>query len=370
MDVKDIALAHHWLLNKRGGEKVFLAMCSLFKGADIYTLFYNSGVVNYEKQGHVVYSSILNMLPFSNKFYRNFIPLYPLALNLLKVSSKKRLLISSDASILKGINISATTFHVCYCHSPARYLWEMFEDYLKLHSEIKWYKKLFFKFFKKWLQKKDYSYAQRVDLFISNSEFVRQRIKKYYNKDSILIYPPVDIKSFKNLKSEGFFLCVSELVGYKRIDLVVDAFSRISDPLIVVGAGPEFNKLLKRGASNIEFLGSVSADTLIDLYSRCRCFVQAQVEDFGITAVEAQASGKPVVAFKNGGASEIVQDGKTGVLFDEQTVESLLIGIEKFKSIEHLIEVKNCIENSEKFSVENFNKKFISVIRRHCSSLS
>jgi glycosyltransferase involved in cell wall biosynthesis len=304
------AIVHYWLLNHRGGEKVVEALCRLLPDADLFTLFYEPTRVSTVIQSRRVTASYLN--PF-RRWYRELLPLMPLALESFDLRAYD-LVISSESGPAKGVITSSATRHLCYCHTPMRYLWDLYPDYLKEWSGGPIRKALMAPcahYLRLW----DYSTAARVDEFIANSENVRRRIWKTYRREARVIYPPVAVDRFCPKEPEDYYLIVSELVAYKRVDTAVRAFSRNGRRLRVVGRGPEYRSLQRQASKNIEFCGHVGDDELIDLYSRCRAFILPGEEDFGMTAVEALASGKPVIALRAGGALETVPPGG-GVFYD------------------------------------------------------
>ncbi len=350
------ALAHHWLVGERGGEKVLKILCELFPDTPVYTLvrrrsFYPPWLVH-----HQVFESGFRFMPFSSKYFRALLMFFPWFIaSIPKVRGRTSILISSDASMIKGLTCEDGVIHICYCHSPPRYLWEMQDVYFS-SGLFRGIKKRLFGVFASSLRKYDKSAAKGVTHFIANSEFVAERIKKYYGRDAIVIHPPVELENFKfSPVKKNYFLVVSEMVPYKRIDLVLLAFSKISDQLIVVGSGSEQKKLQAMASSNVTFVGRVNLKDLVQYYSDARAFIFPGIEDFGITPIEAQASGTPVIAFKKGGCLETVIDGVTGVFFEQQTPDSLLNAIRDFK--ESNISPIKCLENSKNFSKELFKKK-------------
>jgi len=324
MNRDDIALAHHWLVGMRGGEKVLEQFSLLFPGSPIYTLVADVSRLSAQIAAHPIRSSWLQRIPGSARQYKKMLPLFPAAVSALRVSGGPRLLLSSDASVIKGIYCPPDIPHVCYCHSPPRYLWELQGDYLKSAETAGMIGRLAFRSVIPYVRRFDQRAAGRVTEFIANSAFVQERIKRCYQRDSVVIHPPVDIESFDWQRDpEDFYLIVSQLVPYKRIDLAVEAFTRMGRRLVVIGEGPELNNLRKIAGPSVRFLGSQPFSVLKEHYERCRAFVFPGIEDFGITPLEAQAAGKPVIALGKGGALETVIDGSTGLFFPDQTVDSL-----------------------------------------------
>jgi glycosyltransferase involved in cell wall biosynthesis len=348
-----IALAHHWLVGMRGGEKVLEQLCVLFPGAPIYTLVANPQNLSQALRSHPIHESWLGRLPQGQRRYKSLLPLFPMAVGSLRVDPETDFLFSTDASVIKGLAFGAETPHVCYCHSPPRYLWEMQETYLRQTGGLGPIGRALFKAVTPRIRAFDRAGADRVTHFIANSRFVQQRIKAAYERESVVIYPPVDVEAFDpGRAAEDYYLIVTELVAYKRVDLAIDAFNRTGKRLVVLGDGPEGAALRARSGPNIEFLGRQPFSVLKDRFERCRAFIYPQIEDFGITAVEAQAAGRPVIALRQGGALETVIDGETGMFFDEQTPESLAACVEEFEK--RSFSAAACRANAERFRPEAF----------------
>lgn len=346
-----IALAHHWLAGMRGGERVLEQLCLLFPGAPIYTLVSNRANLSELIRSHPIHESLLQRLPQGPRRYKALLPLFPLAIRNLRVNAD--FLFSTDASVIKGLSFPERTPHVCYCHSPPRYLWELQETYLRQTAGLGFLGRALFRAVTPWLRSFDRDGARRVTHFIANSRFVQQRIQTVYGRESAVTYPPVDVEAFRpDRPAEDFYLIVTELVAYKRVDLAIDAFNRLGKRLVVLGDGAEGAALRARARPNIEFLGRQPFSALRDRFERCRAFIFPQIEDFGITAVEAQAAGRPVIAFRQGGALETVVDGETGMFFDEQTPESLAACVEAFE--QRTYSAAACRENAVRFRPETF----------------
>lgn len=358
----DFGLAHHWLVKMRGGEKVFEQLCLLFPEAIVYTLISHKAGLSETIQRHAVRDSLLRLIPTAKHRYQYLLPLFPFSLQRLNVAREIKLLFTSDASIVKGLNCPNDVPHVCYCHSPPRYLWDLQETYLQQASALK---RFVFRGVTPYMREFDYAAAQRVTHFIANSAFVQERIKNYYQRDSVVIHPPVDVDAFRyDQPEQGFYLIVTELVPYKRVDIAVEAFNRLGKPLIVIGDGPEMKTLRQQAKSNIRFLGRQPFAVLKAHYEQCRAFLFPQIEDFGITAVEAQAAGRPVIAFKRGGALETVLDGVTGTFFAEQTTESLAAAVTQFEASGGLMAVA-CRTNAEQYRPERFRAEIRQFLINH-----
>lgn len=356
---KKIALVHYWLTGMRGGEKVVQSICNIFPEVDIFTLVYDKEKISDTINNHRITTSFIQKLPFAKRRYQNYLPFMPVAIEQFDLSDYD-LVISSESGIAKGVLTKPETCHICYCHSPMRYLWNMYFDYMK-NEKMGPLKRNFIKWYFNYLRVWDLASASRVDYFISNSHNVRKRIKKYYRRDAEVIYPPVNIESFKPVgDKKDYYLMVSQLVSYKRIDLAIEAFNELEKELVIIGEGPELKKLKKRAKSNIRFMGWTDNSELALYYAEARAFIFPGEEDFGITPVEAQASGTPVIGYGRGGLCETVIDGKTGILFETQDSESLVKAVKSFESsgIEDNHEIIR--QNSRKFSTGEFEERFRS----------
>ena len=353
-----VALVHFWLLGTRGGEKVLEALCRIFPDADIFTLFYNPESVSPLIRSKNVTASFLNPL---RKVYRSLLPLMPMALESFDLRGYD-LVISSESGPAKGVITSAATRHLCYCHTPMRYLWEMYPAYREefCRSAIA---RAVFAPISNYLRTWDYSTAARVDRFVANSRNIQRRIWKTYRRKSRVVYPPVAVESFHHASSENYFLAVSELVAYKRLDYAVRLFARTGRKLKIAGDGPSYRELKSLATTNIEFCGRVPDQQLRDLYARSDAFLMPGEEDFGITMVEALASGKPVIALGRGGAGEIVTDG-CGVLYAEPTEASLGPALREFDRWSDGVTPAPLQRRAAEFSEAAFDRNFRAVLNR------
>ncbi len=350
------AIIHYWLLNRRGGEKVLDALCRLLPEADVFTLYSDPESLSEEVRRHHITTSFLNPL---RRWYRGLLPLAPLALESFDLRGYD-LIVSSESGPAKGVIAPSAAYHICYCHTPMRYLWDLYAEYRNEFTRSR-LKRAAMAPAANYLRLWDYASAARVDRFIANSGNVRTRIWKTYRREAKVIYPPVDVESFDWSPPEDYFLAVSELVAYKRIDLLVHYFSRTGRRLRIAGSGPEYRKLKAAAAPNVEFLGRVSDTDLRGLYARCRALLLPGEEDFGITAVEALASGKPVIALGRGGALETVpQFG--GVFFDNPDETSLAAAVERFEQREAGVSPRELQVWARQFSSAEFLHKMGAVI--------
>jgi glycosyltransferase involved in cell wall biosynthesis len=352
------AIVHYWLLARRGGEKVLDALCRLLPDADIFTLFADRTTFSDEVRRHRVTASFLNPL---RPMHRSLLPLMPIALENFDLRGYD-LVVSSESGPAKGVITGSRTAHVCYCHTPMRYLWDLYPAYRNEWVRAPW-KRAVMPPLANYLRLWDYASAARVDRFVANSQNVRRRIWKTYRREAEVVYPPVEVARFYHKPAEDYFLIVSELVPYKRIDTAVAAFSRNGRKLKIAGDGPEYRRLRAPAAANVEFLGRVGDADLRELYARSRAFLLPGEEDFGIAAVEALASGKPVIALGRGGVLETAPPSGR-ILYDEPSAESLERALKDFESIEKDLRPKVLQAWTERFSEAEFARKMTAILAR------
>jgi glycosyltransferase involved in cell wall biosynthesis len=318
-----VALVHYWLVGMRGGEKVLEAICELYPDADIFTLVADRAKLSDTILRHKITTSFLQNIG-GVKHYQKMLPLMPFALESFDLTPYD-LVISSEAGPAKGIVTRPDAVHICYCHSPMRYIWDLYPQY---HASSGRITRAAMTMTSPFLRAWDVSTAARVDHFIANSAYVAKRIEKFYRRTAEVIHPPVDLDRFAISADVGdYYLCAGQITPYKRIDIAVEAFSRMGKPLVVIGSGVT-DKLKRMAGLTIKFLGAVDDMAMAYHFARCKALVFPGVEDFGIVPLEVMASGRPVIAFARGGATETVTHGKTGILFREQTVDALIEAVE------------------------------------------
>lgn len=362
-----VALAHHWLVGMRGGEKVLEQISHVFPQAPIYTLVARPDRLSSTLQQHPIHTSWLQRVPGGSRQYKKLLPLFPRAISDLRIKEPVDFVVSSDASVIKGLSYPPGTPHVCYCHSPPRYLWDLQQDYTQSSEVGGPLGRLLFNRVVPYVREFDRQAAQRVTHFIANSSFVRDRILSCYGRESEVIHPPVYLDEFEISPGgpEDFYLVVSQLVPYKRIDLAISAFTKLGKKLVIIGEGSEQARLEKMAGPNVTFLGSQPQAVLRDHYRRCQALVFPGIEDFGITPLEAQASGRPVVAFRAGGALETILENRTGIFFNEPTPASLIDAIEKFEIQKKDFDPDECRGNADRFGIDYFHANFRDYLARH-----
>ena len=362
-----LALVHDYLVQTGGAEKVLAALKKEYSDAPIYTIVYNAKRFRSAFGKDDIRPSFIQRLPGGVRHYQWFLPFMPWAVERYDLRGFD-VVLSSASSFAKGVVVGDNTVHICYCHTPTRYLWSDAQSYLIDLPYPAVVKKLIPALLVR-LRMWDYAAAQRPDVIIANSETVRQRIKKYYRRDSLVLHPPVNIDSFATAPAlEKYYLAGGRLVSYKRFDIVIEAFNRLRMPLKIFGEGPIKDKLMSSAKSNIEFLGFCSSQKLAELYARCQAYIQPQEEDFGITAVEAMASGRPVIAYGAGGALEAVKADETGIFFDEQSWESLADAVVRFKPREFNPDIIRA--RAELFSESEFRNKIRTIVSETWSAYS
>ncbi len=355
----NIAIVCDWLTSPGGAEKVIMALHEIFPNAPLYTSMYNPEVVK-GFDNATIHTSYLQNFPLAKKHHQWFLPFFPHIFEKIDLSSYD-IVISSSHSCAKGIITKPETLHICYCHSPMRYAWDGSHKYVKDYSMNNIIKRLGSSYIHR-LRMWDRLTADRVDYFIANSHLVQQRIQKYYRRSSAVIHPFVDIEKYhlSDKKRENFFLAAGRLTPYKRFDLIIEACNKLHLPLKIVGQGVAMKELKAMAGETIEFLGYVDDDTLENLFQTAQALIFPQVEDFGITPLEAMASGCPIIAYKKGGSTETVIEGESGTFFNEQTAESLMKALEKFQGLN--FDQHEVRRQSLEFDKEVFKKKILGFV--------
>ncbi len=356
-----VAIVHYWLVSMRGGEKVVEALCDMYPEADIFTLVCDHDKLSDKLRRHRIFTSFLQRIPGARRRYQSLLPLMPFALEGFDLSSYD-LILSSESGPAKGIIPPPQAVHICYCHSPMRYIWDHYHLYRKNAGLVA---KMMMPLVAPLLRTWDANSSLRVDRFIANSHHVASRIAKYYRRSSVVVHPPVAVDDFSPATAvDDFYLCAGQIVPYKRVDLAVRTFTRLGRNLVVVGDGDakELAALKRIAGPTIRFVGSASFAELKEYLARCRALIFPGEEDFGIVPVEAMASGRPVIAFGRGGALDTVVPGQTGLLFKEQTEQSLADAIELFETMEHRFYPDLIQLHAAQFSAVNFKAAMKRVI--------
>ncbi|HIP49375.1 MAG TPA: glycosyltransferase family 4 protein [Lutibacter sp.] len=359
------ALIHDWFYVYGGAEKVVKSIMNIYPDLEPHALidFLDEKDRASFLKGKKAKTSFIQNLPFVKKNHRKYLQLFPKAIEQFDLREYD-LILSTSSSVAKGVLTNASQLHICYIHSPVRYAWDLYHQYLQeagLEKGLKaWYAKRVLHKLRLW----DIATINRVDYYIANSKYIAKRVKKLYNREATVIYPPVDVNSFTlETEKEDYYLAASRLVSYKKLDIIVAAFSKMPNKkLVVIGDGPEMDKLQKLKKDNISLLGYQPKDSLVHHMQKAKAFVFAAEEDFGIIPVEAQACGTPVIAFGKGGALETVVDNETGIFFHEQTADSIIEAVHNFEK--QKFDTKIIRKNAEKFSVAIFEKKYSKFVEK------
>jgi len=366
---RKVAIVHDWLPVYAGAERVLEQMLHVYPEADLFSIldFIPEGERGF-LQNKPVKTSFVQRLPWVRKKYRAYLPIMPLAIEQLDVSGYD-LVISSSYAVAKGVITGPDQLHVCYCHSPIRYAWDLQNQYLS-EAGLTGLRGVLARILLHYIRMWDLRTSHGVNSFVANSQFIARRIRKVYGRESAVIYPPVDTSAFSpNGSKEDFYLTVSRMVPYKKVDLIVEAFSKMPDKkLIVIGDGPDFKRIKASAGPNVQMLGYQHAEALVGYMRHARAVVFAAEEDFGIVPVEAQACGTPVIAFGKGGVTETVLPGETGVFFYEQTVDSLCEAVKYFEANRGRICPERCRRHADRFSIARFRQQFEKFIEREWAS--
>lgn len=354
-----VAIVHYWFVSMRGGESVVENILDIFPDADVFCHVFDADKISEKIRNNIKATTFISKLPFAKRMYQSYLPFMPLALEQLDLTSYD-LVISSESGPAKGIIVGPDATHICYCHSPMRYIWDMYHDYYKGAS---FFKKMMMPIMSHYLRMWDVSSSQRVGAFIANSNYVARRISNFYNRSSLVINPPVSFDDF-DLSDEDcdYYLMVGQLVNYKKADLAVDAFVASGKKLVIIGEGELFEACKLKATANITMLGRQSFGVLQEHFAKCKALVFPGIEDFGIVPLEVMASGRPVIAFGKGGALETVIDGTTGILFNDQTVESLNQAVERFEACSDTFDKEVIRKHAQKFSDARFKDEFLAAV--------
>ncbi len=361
-----VAIIHYWLVGMRGGEKVLEALCRMFPDAEIFTHVYVPEKVSPTIRRHKVHTTSIAKLPMAPRLYQKYLPMMPRALEEIDLTGFD-LVISSEAGPAKGVIAAPDATHVCYCHSPMRYIWDQYHVYRDSAGTVA--RQLMPKMAHE-LRTWDVVSATRVDGFAANSNHVADRINKYWRRDAQVVHPPVAVEDFNPIAAENrgeFYLWAGELAPYKRPDIAIEAFNRLDKPLFIIGGPGKTERALAKTANrNIRFLGHVSFDKLRRYLAACKALIFPGEEDFGILPVEAMASGRPVIAYGRGGALDTVVDGKTGLLFHDQSVDGLVNAVQQFEAegLEHL-DASQIVDHAAKFDENAFRRGMERLLLQH-----
>ncbi|AWN41416.1 glycosyltransferase [Methylobacterium durans] len=359
-----VAIVHYWLVGMRGGEKVVEALARMYPDADIFTHVVVPEAMSDGIRSHRIRTSFIAKLPRASRLYKSYLPLMPLALEQLDLRGYD-LILSSESGPAKGIVPPEGAVHVCYCHSPMRYIWNMYHDYRGSAGRLaRFAMPLVTHYLRTW----DESSAARVDHFVANSSTVASRIRRYYRREASIIHPPVAVEDFAPVPEAergDYHLMVGELVRYKRPDIAVAAFNAMRRPLVVIGGGEMLGELKALAGPTVRVLGSQPFDQLQHHYARCRGLIFPGEEDFGIVPVEAMASGRPVVAYGRGGATETVVDGRTGVFFETQSVEALIDAVDRLDRL--ALDPAAIVAHAQRFNGTRFEEQMSAAIAMACA---
>ncbi len=363
---KKIAIVHEWFDTYAGSERVVEQMLEVFPEADLYALvdFVPPQQRSFIKNKKVT-TTFIQKLPFTRKYFRNYLPLFPYAIEQLDLR-KYDIIISSSHAIAKGVLTNGEQLHICYCHSPMRYAWDLYHQYIEDNGLKKGLKGAFVKWVLHKIRIWDQSGAHRVNHYIANSHYISRRIQKIYGRSSAVIFPPADTIKFSPSSSRGdYYFAAARMVPYKKLDLIAEAFTKMPDKqLIIAGNGEQLDVIRAKSGKNIIIKDYLSHSEFVMHLRQAKAFVYAAEEDFGIVMAEAQAAGIPVIAFKKGGASDIIINEKTGVLFDEQTVASLIQGVDKFETLS--FDAASISAHALQFSASVFREKLRNHVEECC----
>ena len=362
-----LAIVHDWLKNISGAERVLIELHKIYPEAPIYTLFYNKKFVEQWLPNADIRPSFLQKIPLLANYYWLFAWLMPTAIESFDLSDFDKVL-SSSAIFSKGLILKPSTKHICYCYSPTRFLWDQSHG-SRIMVQESWFKKILKHLMRLW----DRAASDRVDQYVAISKLVQSRIKKYYRRDSIVVYPPAGIKNYEfritnsdsvncKLETRNFYLIVSRLYPYKNIDIAIEAFNKLNYRLIIIGGGPDRKRLERLAGDSISFLGEQDDSTLMEYYRACRAFIMPQEEDFGLTPIEAMSFGKPIVALRKGGSLETIIEGQTGEFFDDPIPEGLADAVRRLNKNYAKYNPKTIKKQASLFNSKQFEKEIRKLI--------
>ena len=358
-----VAFVHYWLVTMRGGEKVLEELCNMFPQADIFTNVYAPEKISQTIKSHKIYTTKINKWPLAQKLYQKYMPFMPKALMELDLTGYD-LIISSESGPAKGVCPAPNAFHLCYCHTPMRYLWDMYHEYFrKANPFVKFFMKKMIPSLRKW----DVMSSNLVDHFVANSSFVAARIQRYYNRKADVVFPPCDIQKYADCVRDpkDFYLFFGQLVGYKRADLAIEACIKSGRHIVVIGDGKSKQAKQYERSGLVKFTGRVSDEKVKEYLSQAKALLFPGIEDFGIIPVEANSAGCPVLAYRKGGACDSILENKTGLFFEEQTADSLIECMDEFEKREaEFTSRKVYAKHVEQFSNENFIAKINKIIEK------
>ena len=356
-----VALIHYWLVGMRGGERVLERIARLYPQADIFTHVVSPPDISQELRDRRIRTTFIARLPGAARRYQSYLPLMPLALEQLDLRGYD-LVISSESGPAKGAIAAPDALHVCYCHSPMRYLWDQYPAYRERAGFIR---RTSMPLLCHYLRNWDMASASRVDSFIANSSFIRRRISRAWGRDSSVVHPPVPVELYTPAETVGdYYLWVGQLISYKRPDLAIDAFNRLGLPLLVVGDGDMAAELKRRAGPNIRFIDRMPFDRLRRAYAEAKALIFTAEEDFGIVPVEANAAGRPVIAYGRGGVLDSIVEGATGIFFGEQSVDALVDAVGQFEAWLPDFDPAAATGNARRFSPERFDLQFLEAVER------
>ena len=364
------AIVHDWFVSYAGSERVVESLTNVWKDADVFVLFNllnesDQKIITKEK---IPNTSFLNNFKSIRKHHRKFLPLFPYAIEQFDLSDYD-LIISSSHAVAKGVLTNSNQLHICYCHTPIRYAWDLMQQYLKEADLTTGIKGMIAKSILHYIRIWDSATSNRPDFYVANSNYISKRIFKIYKRESAVIYPPVDTDKFTcDINKDNYYLTASRLVPYKRIDLIAEAFTKMPDKkLLIIGDGPEEEKIKAKSGNNIGFLGYKSGAELVNYMQKAKAFIFAAEEDFGIMIVEALSCGTPVIAFNKGGASESVIDGENGILYPEQNAGSIIEAVRRFELNRDKFAPQSISNSAKKFDRKIFEEKIKGFVENKCN---